>query len=50
VIVDAKPDNFIKTPAGLIPIDLQMAQFSPEQLKAAGLGSDPSAPVIFIPR
>ena len=50
VIVDAKPDNFIKTPAGLIPIDLQMAQFSPEQLKAAGLTSESSAPIIFIPR
>ena len=50
VIVDAKPDNFIKTPAGLIPIDLQMAQFSPEQMKAANLTTDPSAPVIFIPR
>jgi hypothetical protein len=50
VIVDAKPDNFIKTLAGLIPIDLQMSQFSPEQLKAAGLTSDSSAPIIFIPR
>ena len=50
VIVDAKPDNFIKTSAGLIPIDLQMAQFSPEQLKAAGLTSDSTTPIIFIPR
>jgi len=50
VIVDAKPDNFIKTSEGLIPIDLQMAQFSPEQLQAAGLTSDASAPIIFIPR
>ena len=50
VIVDAKPDNFIQTREGLIPIDLQMAQFTPEQLKTAGLTSDPSAPVIFIPR
>jgi hypothetical protein len=50
VIVDAKPDNFIRTSAGLIPIDLQMAQFSPEQLNAAGLTSDSSAPIIFIPR
>lgn len=50
VIVDAKPDNFIRTSAGLIPIDLQMAQFTPEQLNAAGLTSDPSTPVIFIPR
>jgi hypothetical protein len=50
VIVDAKPDNFIQTTEGLIPIDLQMAQFSPEQLIAAGLNSDSSSPVIFIPR
>jgi hypothetical protein len=50
VIVDAKPDNFIKTSAGLIPIDLQMAQFSAEQMKTAGLISDASAPIIFIPR
>lgn len=50
VIVDAKPDNFIRTSEGLIPIDLQMAQFSPEQLKTAGLNSDSSAPIIFIPR
>ena len=33
-----------------LPIDLQMAQFSPEQLKAAGLTSDSSAPIILIPR
>jgi hypothetical protein len=50
VIVDAKPDNFIQTREGLIPIDLQMAQFTPEQLKTAGLTSDASSPVIFIPR
>ncbi|WP_264487800.1 hypothetical protein [Luteolibacter arcticus] len=50
VIVDAKPDNFIRTHEGLIPIDLQMAQFDTDQLAAAGLSSDPSAPVIFIPR
>lgn len=50
VIVDAKPDNFIKTSEGLIPIDLQMAQFTPAQLQAAGLTSDASAPIIFIPR
>lgn len=37
VIVDAKPDNFILTSSGLVPIDLQMAQFSPEELAAAGL-------------
>lgn len=50
VIVDAKPDNFIQTSEGLMPIDLQMAQFSPEQMKAANLTTDPFSPVIFIPR
>ena len=50
VIVDAKPDNFIQTPEGLMPIDLQMAQFTPEQMKAANLTTDSSAPIIFIPR
>lgn len=50
VIVDAKPDNFIKTHEGLIPIDLQMAQFDEKQLAAAGLRPEPGAPVIFIPR
>lgn len=37
VIVDAKPDNFILTRAGLVPIDLQMAVFSADQMAAAGL-------------
>ena len=37
VIVDAKPDNFIKTVAGIVPIDLQMAHFTTEQLASAGL-------------
>jgi hypothetical protein len=50
VIVDAKPDNFIQTPKGLIPIDLQMAQFDQDQLELAGLKGDSSNPVIFIPR
>jgi hypothetical protein len=50
VIVDAKPDNFIRTSVGLIPIDLQLALFSREELGEAGLSSDGSAPVIFIPR
>lgn len=51
VIVDAKPDNFIKTSDGLIPIDLQMAQFNRAQLATARLSVfDESAPVIFIPR
>ncbi len=50
VIVDAKPDNFIRSNEGLLPIDLQMAQFSPEELTAAGLNSNSSDPIIFIPR
>jgi len=37
VIVDAKPDNFIKTAAGLVPIDLQMAVFGEKQVIEAGL-------------
>ena len=37
IVVDAKPDNFIKTAVGLVPIDLQMAQFTPDEMKAAGL-------------
>jgi hypothetical protein len=37
VIVDAKPDNFMKTPVGVVPIDLQMAVFTPEQAQEAGL-------------
>ncbi|MEO5913757.1 MAG: hypothetical protein ABIS50_05960 [Luteolibacter sp.] len=50
VIVDAKPDNFIRTTEGLLAIDLQMAQFTTDQLAAAGLRSDPASPVIYIPR
>lgn len=37
VVVDAKADNFIGTPGGVIALDLQMAQFTPEQAAAAGL-------------
>ena len=37
VIVDAKPDNFVATPAGLVPLDLQMAVFTPAQLHRCGL-------------
>jgi len=37
VILDASPDNFILTEAGLVPVDLQMTVFSPDQLRAAGL-------------
>ena len=50
VIVDAKPDNFVQTTQGLIPIDLQMTLFTPEQLQQANLTSDGSEPTIFIPR
>ncbi len=40
VIVDARTDNFILTSQGVIPIDLQMAQFDPEFLRQQGvLGS-----------
>ena len=49
-IVDAKPDNFVQTTEGLIPIDLQMTIFTPEQLRDANLTSDGTEPVIFIPR
>lgn len=37
VVVDAKADNFIGTPGGVIALDLQMAQFTSEQAAAAGL-------------
>ena len=37
VIVDAKPDNFIQTVAGLVPIDLQMSIFDDADVDAAGL-------------
>jgi hypothetical protein len=50
VIVDAKPDNFIRTPNSLIPIDLQMTQFDQDQFELAGLKGDASSPVIYIPR
>lgn len=49
VIVDAKPDNFIMTDAGLIPIDLQMSQFDSEELTKAGLIDSADSPVIYIP-
>jgi len=37
VVVDAKPDNFVLTAEGVRPIDLQMAQFTPEEMQSAGL-------------
>lgn len=37
VVTDAKPDNFVKLPEGIVPIDLQMSIFTPMELKAAGL-------------
>ena len=50
VIVDAKPDNFIQTQEGLLPIDLQITQFTEQELSKGGLNSDHEAPVIYIPR
>lgn len=47
VIVDAKPDNFIKTAAGLVPIDLQIAVFSEDQVIEAGLREIPATNVII---
>jgi hypothetical protein len=35
LIVDAKPDNFVKTVEGVAPIDLQMARMPLEDLPAA---------------
>jgi hypothetical protein len=32
LIVDAKPDNFIKTHAGVTPIDLQMSKAQPQEM------------------
>jgi hypothetical protein len=50
VIVDAKPDNFIQTEAGLVPIDLQMGHFTAAQLQQAGLASpETSAPEVDQP-
>ncbi|HEY5792050.1 MAG TPA: hypothetical protein VIS74_02050 [Chthoniobacterales bacterium] len=37
LIVDAKPDNFILTECGIVPIDLQMALVDPGKLRAAFL-------------
>ena len=48
--MDAKPDNFVKTVEGLVPIDLQMTQFSEQEMLEAGLIGDQEAPVIYIPR
>ena len=50
VIVDAKPDNFINTSDGLVPIDLQLAKLTAEDLADASLSPENDAPVIFIPR
>lgn len=35
-----RPDNFIMTRAGLVPIDLQMSVFTPKQMREAGLLKD----------
>jgi len=29
VVLDAKPDNFITTPDGILPIDLLLTEFRP---------------------
>jgi hypothetical protein len=34
LIVDAKPDNFLKTLNGITPIDLQMSRVAPDELRA----------------
>lgn len=40
VIVDAKPDNFVLQADGPVPIDLQMRQFTPEEMKLAGMETE----------
>lgn len=47
VIVDAKPDNFILSERGVEPIDLQMAVFTPEQMRQAGLYSGAGTDDLF---
>jgi hypothetical protein len=37
VIIDAKPDNFIKHEGKVTPLDLQMADFSEEEVRRSGL-------------
>lgn len=37
VIVDAKPDNFVLQADGPVPIDLQIRQFTPEEMEANGI-------------
>jgi hypothetical protein len=48
LIVDAKPDNFLKTERGITPIDLQMSSVAPQQIPAAREAPEPS--LIWIPR
>lgn len=48
-VVDAKPDNFIATSEGIIPLDLQMAQFTVEQEASAGLIATCEASLIVRP-
>lgn len=47
-IVDAKPDNFVLTTAGIMALDLQMAQFTEEVAEAAGLQPPPADPIPLI--
>lgn len=38
-VVDAKPDNFIMTPGGLVALDLQIALFTAQEAAALGFGT-----------
>ena len=50
VIVDAKPDNFIKTQAGIVALDLQLSVFDEEDVRNAGLSTDDGLRQLYIPR
>lgn len=41
-VVDAKPDNFVKTAGGMMALDLQILQFTPDEARAAGLADESS--------
>jgi hypothetical protein len=45
-VVDAKPDNFVTTGAGIIPIDLQLYQFSDEDAERLEI-DDTGGGIIF---
>lgn len=42
LIVDAKPDNFLKTQEGIVPIDLQMSSVAPDALNVISAEDLPS--------